>query len=143
MPRLTRNRRSQSRSFCLLPVSVPARPRLAAHVSPPDTDIAWPLIACAERAQQEQYRVGNLIGFHEASLRVEAGELTSGLRLRTAGVWQRSWRSDATSSGVSVKPGHTALTVMGRGANSAASARARPDHAMLGRAMSGGIGIAF
>src|SRR6185437_522406 len=26
----------------------PARPTLAAHVSPPDTDIAWPLIACAE-----------------------------------------------------------------------------------------------
>ena len=48
MLRETRNNRSQSRSFCLLVVSASARSTLAAHVSPPDTDIAWPVIAWAE-----------------------------------------------------------------------------------------------
>src|SRR6516225_2617768 len=95
------------------------------HVSPPETEIAWPVIAALSPAQSQTTAAATSSGLMKRAcglLAASALRVSEPLRFVAA-----TMRLTARSSiGVSVKPGHTAFTVIPSVAVSAARARARP-----------------
>src|SRR6202035_975176 len=95
----------------------------APHVSPPETEIAWPVTPALPHSHSTTSATSSGLMKRPCGLLAASVARTSAaLRFVVAAI--RS--TDAASIPVSVKPGHTALTVMPVDAVSSASARIRP-----------------
>src|SRR5262249_1902563 len=97
----------------------------AHHVSPPETAIACPVTAAAASLQSQSTMSATSFGWTKRACALRfarAARTSASLRLVVSTIR----RMDSFSIGGSVKPGHTALTVVPVAANSTARARASP-----------------
>src|SRR5262245_2990371 len=115
----------QPQSCLAVAIAAPGDQWSAHHVSPPEIAIACPVTAAAASLQSQSTTSATSCGWTKraCALRFARAARTSA---SSRFVVSTIRRIDSSSIGVSVKPGHTALTVMPVPAISTANARASP-----------------
>ena len=117
-------------------------PALHRHISPPETEMAWPLIAWAAGVHSHSTVSATSSGVMKPTLRIEAREVAARLCARAAGlvgdVGERGFEQrrlrEAGAHRIDRDPTWRQLRRQRPG---------KPDDAMLGRAVGGDIGVAL